>query len=174
MRTFPRAAQRVVPWKNGRGSTREVVVLPEGASIADFTVRVSVATVSEDGPFSPFPGVDRWIAVLDGPGMDLDVDGALVPLDPGVGVAFSGDAQVSGRLRGGSVRDLNLMARRGVVEVDARIAEVDVLVADAPTLVFVLDGALGPLGPGDAAALEPGERLAGPARALVATIKELP
>ena len=174
MRAFPSSAQRVVPWKNGRGSTREVIVLPEGASIADFTVRLSVATVADDGPFSAFPGIDRWIAVLDGAGMDLDVDGARVPLDPGVGAAFSGDAAVIGTLRDGPVRDLNLMVRRGAVAVDPQLVTIEALVATSPTVVLVLDGALGPLGPGDAALLDPGERLLGVARAFVTTLEARP
>ena len=32
----------------------------------DWTLRISVADIDADGPFSPFPGITRWFAVLDG------------------------------------------------------------------------------------------------------------
>lgn len=140
--------------------------MPEGASIDTFELRVSIASVVDDGPFSSFPGVDRYIAVIDGPGMDLDVDGAHVSLDPGVLVRFSGDASTTGRLRGGPVRDLNLMVRRPST-VTATFGDVRGITATEPTVLWVAEGALGPLRAGDAAWLEPGDRLAGSARTLL-------
>ncbi|WP_344566156.1 HutD/Ves family protein [Streptomyces axinellae] len=56
-----------MPWKNGSGSTREVAAQPVGSRLADFDWRVSVADVGGDGPFSPFPGVDRVITLIDAP-----------------------------------------------------------------------------------------------------------
>jgi hypothetical protein len=41
-------------------------------------VRVSVADITTDGPFSAYPGVERWFAVLDGGGVELnDANGAV-------------------------------------------------------------------------------------------------
>ena len=50
-------------WRNGGGRTRELLAWPDAA---DWKVRVSVADVESDGPFSAFPGVQRWFAVLEG------------------------------------------------------------------------------------------------------------
>ena len=110
-----RARDRVpAPWKNGGGTTREVMVHPPGASFDDFGWRVSIATVARGGPFSIFAGIDRAIALLEG-SMTLTIDGrgdvALSPLsDPH---AFPGDAKTSATLTGGPVTDLNVMTRRG-------------------------------------------------------------
>ena len=60
------------PWRNGGGVTRELLALPEGG---DWRVRISVADVASNGPFSTFAGVDRWFAVLDGAGVELTIDG---------------------------------------------------------------------------------------------------
>ncbi len=169
--------QRTVPWKNGRGVTREALVLPNDANAEPFQVRVSVATVDEDGPFSRFPGVDRWIYALDGAGMTLCIDGADHPLLPGVLLAFSGDADTVGRLVDGPVRDLNLMVRRPHAA-SVALGPVRSLVADVPTVVYLLTGALAAdgadaLNAGDCAWLSPGERLDGDATALVARLPDL-
>ena len=107
---------RRMPWKNGGGETVEVIVHPQGASLADFGWRVSMATVASDGPFSVFPGIDRTLAVLSGDGMDLSIEGLgekrLTPQSEPL--AFPADAPTTARLAGGPITDLNVMTRRGV------------------------------------------------------------
>lgn len=68
----PRAEQRRMPWKNGAGTTTELVLHPAGG--AEFDWRLSVAEVERDCDFSRFPGVDRSILVLSGGGFALLVD----------------------------------------------------------------------------------------------------
>lgn len=94
------------PWRNGGGTTRELLrwpaALAAGANVRnadaadDWLVRVSVAEIACDGPFSAYPGVDRWFAVLDGAGVTL-----LLPPGPRDG-ASHGDsrAEANGELRG--------------------------------------------------------------------------
>ena len=60
------------PWKNGGGTTRELLAWPDADR---WRVRLSVAEVAADGPFSRFDGVQRWFAVLGGAGVQLVVDG---------------------------------------------------------------------------------------------------
>ena len=80
---------RVMPWKDGGGSTTEIAIEPAGASLAEpFLWRVSSARVEASGPFSRFPGRARlltlrvrllqgkWVefSVVDaGPGIDDEV-----------------------------------------------------------------------------------------------------
>ena len=97
------------PWRNGGGTTRELLAWP---SSADWRVRVSVAEIACDAPFSAFPGVERWLAVLEGAGVELRIDdvayrqgGAAPPL------RFAGDAATRCRLLDGPTLDLNLMLR---------------------------------------------------------------
>ena len=52
----------------GGGSTTEIAVAPPGAGFDDFDWRVSLATITQDGPFSAFPGIDRTLALVDGDG----------------------------------------------------------------------------------------------------------
>ena len=104
-----------MPWKNGGGETVEIAVSPEGAGLADFDWRVSMATVATDGPFSIFPGIDRTLSILDGEGMTLFIKGraperltqASEPLP------FAADAPTSATLIEGTITDLNVMTRRG-------------------------------------------------------------
>ncbi|MET9053034.1 HutD family protein [Streptomyces bacillaris] len=108
-----RAADRTpVPWKNGGGLTREVAAAPAGADGSDW--RVSLADVTADGPFSLFPGVDRTLTVVEGPGMDLVVGGEHHIVDePLWPHDFPGDRPTDGFLLGGPVVNLNVMYRRG-------------------------------------------------------------
>jgi uncharacterized protein len=106
VRTADVAAQ---PWKNGGGTTRELLAQPAGA---DWRVRISVAEVAAAGPFSAFPGVTRWFAVLDGAGVVMTIAGGERRCTPGdESIAFAGDADTQCRPIDGPTRDLNLMLR---------------------------------------------------------------
>jgi environmental stress-induced protein Ves len=102
------------PWKNGMGSTREIARFPSHAGSEDFLWRVSVAEVDSAAPFSLFPGIDREIALLEGDGFTMTLDGArehalVTPFEP---FAFAGEASVEVTMAGGATRDFNLMIRR--------------------------------------------------------------
>jgi hypothetical protein len=84
-----------------------LLVRPRGDA---WQVRVSVADVSVNGPFSRFPGVQRWFAVLDGAGVVLTIGSTEHRLDAGSDAfSFRGDVAVRCRLVDGPTRDLNLM-----------------------------------------------------------------
>lgn len=98
-----------MPWKNGGGTTRELTTWP-GA--ADWRVRLSVAEIERDGPFSPYPGVQRWFVVLKGAGVELDVGGVTHRLTrDSQPLCFDGASAPACRLIDGPTRDLNLMLR---------------------------------------------------------------
>jgi hypothetical protein len=97
------------PWRNGGGTTRELLAWPSEQA---WRLRVSVADVSRDGPFSSFPGVERWFAVLDGSGVELAIGGQSHRLTADAPpFRFSGEATTTCRLLDGPTRDLNLMLR---------------------------------------------------------------
>lgn len=97
------------PWRNGGGVTRELLAWPDKD---DWRLRISVADIEGDGPFSAFPGVQRWFAVLQGDGVALTIDGEEHVRRAGdAALQFSGAAAVSCRLLHGTSRDLNLMLR---------------------------------------------------------------
>jgi uncharacterized protein len=100
-----------VPWRNGGGRTQELLMWPR---VSDWLVRVSVAEIEADGPFSSFGGTDRCFAVLDGAGVVLSLPQGDVRLTANDGaVSFAGEAAPMCRLIDGPTRDLNLMVRRG-------------------------------------------------------------
>jgi len=97
------------PWRNGGGITRELLTWPPGP---DWRLRLSVADIQADGPFSRFEGVQRWFVVLDGAGVELHIAGQPQHLTPtSAPLCFSGDAPTDCRLIDGPTRDLNLMLR---------------------------------------------------------------
>ncbi|MGC5700011.1 HutD family protein [Pseudomonas sp. NFXW11] len=98
-----------MPWKNGGGSTEEIT-RDAGTGLEGFGWRLSIADIAESGGFSSFAGYQRIITVLQGAGMQLQVDGQdvrpLLPLDL---FAFSGASQVNCNLLDGPIRDFNLI-----------------------------------------------------------------
>ncbi len=107
----PLALAAVAPWRNGGGSTRELVTWPGGG---DWAWRLSVADVERDGPFSAFDGVARWFAVLEGAGVRLDVAGQPHVLTAdSAPLAFDGGVATGCTLIDGPTRDFNLMTVRG-------------------------------------------------------------
>ena len=146
MRKFTAADYRVMPWKNGGGTTTELYVEP-GAD-ASFLWRVSIADVAADGPFSIFAGYDRHIMEIEGSGMVLD-GGPNGPIDVNpkfVPRSFSGDWSISSRLVAGPVRDFNLMSRRESVESSLTCVEVMASLQlgepSVATFAYLLDGGL--------------------------------
>ena len=123
LQRFDTASLVPTPWKNGGGSTVEIVCRPDGATMESFDWRVSIATIAQDGPFSVFPGVDRAIMLLDGDGLALrSADGVIPRLDhkidhqldqPHIPFSFAGDASLECRLLGARSTDFNVMTRRG-------------------------------------------------------------
>lgn len=95
------------PWRNGGGVTRTLLTRPRGD---DWQVRVSVADVAVNGPFSRFPGVERWFAVLEGAGVVLTIRNTEHRLDASdQALSFPGELAARCRLVDGPTRDLNLM-----------------------------------------------------------------
>jgi environmental stress-induced protein Ves len=118
-------------WKNGGGTTRELLAWP---SATDWQVRLSVAEVKADGPFSRFDGVQRCFAVLSGAGVRLVVNQQAHVLTPASDpLAFDGGADTQCTLLGGATQDFNLMVRGG----DAVLQRVQtpMLLAAAPAFL---------------------------------------
>ena len=106
------SAAMPVPWKNGGGVTRELLRLPADDT-DDWTLRISVADIAADGPFSPFPGVTRWFAVLEGAGVRLAFPERTLNVQRGdAPLCFDGADGPGCTLLDGATRDLNVMVRR--------------------------------------------------------------
>jgi environmental stress-induced protein Ves len=145
---FSRGRLRAAPWKNGGGATREIACWPPGSGLDDFDWRASIATIATSGPFSVFPGVERTIVLLDGPGVLLRaapdarggggdgerfehrLDRRYEPLDFSGDLALDGtllpvDPQVHGGAGGDADAlasiDFNVMSRRGRCRADVRV-----------------------------------------------------
>ncbi len=98
-------------WRNGGGQTRELLTRPEGAQ---WQLRISLADIDRDGPFSAFPGVQRWFGVVAGAGVSLRFGNEQTTLTPdSPPLHFDGAAAPECVLVDGPTRDLNLMLRSG-------------------------------------------------------------
>ena len=128
--------RKPVPWRNGGGVTRELLAWP-GAD--DWRVRMSVAEVAQDGPFSRLDGVQRWFAVVDGAGVRLRLDGAVHELTQrSAPFGFDGGATTDCALVAGATQDFNLMLR-GCVGRMQRLRGAQRLHCHASMLVAIYD-----------------------------------
>jgi environmental stress-induced protein Ves len=121
MKKFTSKDFRTMPWKNGGGSTTELAIFPQGASLDNFMWRLSTATVASDGPFSFFPEIDRSLAILSGDSLTLttqhpkEADAVLTQMrltSESEPYRFAGEDVVMGKLSQGLIVDLNCMTRR--------------------------------------------------------------
>ena len=130
LRLLTGADFRRLPWQNGRGTTLELIRRDDPAGALLW--RLSVADVVEPGPFSPLPGIDRVITLIDGEGFDLDFAGAR----PGVALrsfeplAFSGDWQTTATVVHGPSRDFNVMTARGKLAAEVNVVGASLAPAD--------------------------------------------
>jgi environmental stress-induced protein Ves len=137
------------PWRNGGGVTRELVSHPLAASAQDgaWDWRVSIADLTKSGEFSPFPGMERVLTVIEGELLLLNVGGSEQPLEKYRPFRFSGEAPSSASLPTGDIRNLNVITRAGSYKGYTSIVE---LSKKRPHPLFA--GQLGVLLQGEAAA----------------------
>jgi len=135
-----------MPWKNGGGTTTEIWKAASPAG--EMLWRLSIADVASDGPFSEFPGIDRWIMVISGKGMELAIEGLGAkrldrPFEP---LFFPGDAKTDCRLIDGSIRDFNFMIARsfgeGTLQVLQLTAGMAAPLGENTAAVYVLAGSV--------------------------------
>jgi uncharacterized protein len=106
-------------WANGKGKTVEMWRQDRNGAML---WRLSRAAVVENGAFSLFPGVDRNLTVISGPGFDLAGDVTL-RADPMQPVAFAGDITVSAANVLAPCEDFNVMVRRGAMRAEVRVCD---------------------------------------------------
>jgi environmental stress-induced protein Ves len=137
MRTIDRAAWREQPWKNGRGTTLEIVRWRLATDIDrhatrgaegrmhwafddtnddDYDVRVSLADVRESGAFSTFPGYRRHTFLVGRAPIRLGDISLVAPGDisllaPGDHVELPGDRAIEATLSAGPTQLLNVLVR---------------------------------------------------------------
>jgi environmental stress-induced protein Ves len=124
------------PWKNGRGVTTELWRLERDGRLL---VRLSRAAVVEDGPFSLFPGIERSLTVLSGPGFRLTGPGLDLRCEPLVPVAFPGDVPVTAtETNGQQSDDFNVMTARSLPGPQVALARNDSLPAGGTLALYAL------------------------------------
>jgi uncharacterized protein len=107
-------ANSVAPqaWRNGGGQTRELMAWPLGESA--WQLRISLADIERNGPFSAFQDVERWFAVVEGAGVRLRfANEEKLMTSASAPFCFAGGAPPDCELIDGPTRDLNLMIRSG-------------------------------------------------------------
>lgn len=130
VQAIPRAAQRDEPWANGGGVTTVILREPDDA---DWKIRVSIAKVEQEGPFSELPGTRRTLVPLDAPMTLRFSGGATLHARRFEKLEFDGSPAPTGSLPEGATRDFNLMLRGDArAELLARTLAGSMLLPDEP------------------------------------------
>ncbi|MDQ2971692.1 MAG: HutD family protein [Pseudomonadota bacterium] len=111
LRSLPSAKRRREPWANGGGFTEMILREPDNA---DWKIRISIARIKQDGPFSEWPETHRLLAPLDAPMTLRFGDGREWQAARLQVLCFDGTPAPFGVLPEGPTRDFNLMLRNGV------------------------------------------------------------
>jgi environmental stress-induced protein Ves len=126
-----------MPWANGRGTSYEIA--SDRNDDEEWTWRLAMAPVNEDGAFSRIECVNRFLAVVEGAGMLLSVDRKKLQCKPMQVVRFRGDAITDATLTDGPITDINLMIRRKEADGEMAIVSEAGLLKDA-SIVVALGG----------------------------------
>ncbi len=118
---------KVVPWKNGLGTTLELAsALAAGSeNTAGFLWRISIADMVQSNEFSLFPNTSRVLTVVSGEGMVLKEkeagnSHACLPFNP---VSFPGSTALYGELMHGPVQNFNVMVDSRCASAVVRVIE---------------------------------------------------
>jgi len=122
-----------MPWANGRGTSYEIA--SDRSAAGEWTWRLAMAPVNEDGPFSRIECVNRFLAVVEGAGMLLSVDRKKLQCKPMQVVRFRGDAITEAVLTDGPITDINLMIRRKEAEGEMAVVSDSGLLNEASIIV---------------------------------------
>lgn len=140
MQVIPYKSLTATPWVNGGGITREIAAERDDHGIL---WRISLADVSQEGPFSHFAGLQRILTVFDGGGMLLETSDGPLTAAPMMPLPFAGDLPVEGRLPFGPIRDLNVIFRAAHILADVRALKGPTRILPEPQrqILFLVAGA---------------------------------
>ena len=134
------------PWKNGRGTTRE---LAQRLVHGQMLWRLSFADITQDGAFSRFPGLSRIHTIATGRGLTLRGASGEYTAQPHKPVEFDGGLSLDATLTDGPCQAFNVIFDPQFVQAKARVVQAGTIDVECKeNVLFVLSGQLGmgPLG----------------------------
>lgn len=111
MRKYNEESFTQMSWKNGGGSTLELICIKDMNNEVKF--RLSSAQVKTDGPFSTFSHLDRILMLTKGNGFKLHFPSQKLLINSiHSPVSFAGEEEVLCHLIDGDCEDFNVMTNR--------------------------------------------------------------
>mgnify|MGYP000908241803 CR=1 FL=1 len=134
---------RSMPWRNGKGFTSEIAIFPTQSTAVEnnFSWRLSSADVVENGLFSYFPNCHRYLAIIDGQGLNLRFENEKKLITQNSFIHFSGEEKVHCELINGKVKDLNLIVKKNAHHIQFEILNTTVNgLLKGTSIIFVIEG----------------------------------
>jgi len=128
------------PWKNGRGTTRE---LAQRSKQGQMVWRLSFADIAQDGAFSTFPGLSRIHTIATGQGLTLRSTGTEYLALPRNPVEFHGGLLLEATLTDGPCQAFNVIFDPLLVQATASVLNAGSIdLAGGEKVMFVIAGQL--------------------------------
>jgi environmental stress-induced protein Ves len=108
---------KTMTWANGKGVTVEMLRVDENG----LKWRLSRASVVENGDFSIFPGIERSLTVISGPGFELLGARLSLSAKPLIPIAFAGDTPLRAANVTAASDDFNVMTARHLPRPDVTV-----------------------------------------------------
>lgn len=113
MRKLLSASEYLIkPWKNGQGTTQEIIVWPPDSS-EKFIWRMSLADLKESGAFSLYPEYNRILVLIEGAPIGLDQSGSHIELPLLTPLSFDGAINTYAHVKSPGM-DFNLMLKKEI------------------------------------------------------------
>lgn len=131
------------------------LAISDGGDVNEFDWRLSIAGVTEDGTFSNFAGIQRYLFLLTGNGIKLihqpssefentEKESSHCLLEPLDLATFDGGFMTNATLIEGPITDFNLMVKPGAFEVKIKVIADNGLIEDFPladvNFVYAVNG----------------------------------
>eukprot|EP01119_Soliformovum_irregulare_P005634 TRINITY_DN17392_c0_g1_i1.p1 TRINITY_DN17392_c0_g1~~TRINITY_DN17392_c0_g1_i1.p1 ORF type:complete len:200 (+),score=24.84 TRINITY_DN17392_c0_g1_i1:11-610(+) len=147
MEKISKESYLVMPWKNGQGTTTQLIIHPPNSSLDDFEWRISCANVSSSGPFSTFQKHDRILYLLEGADhIDLTHEGEevrhrILRQEIGGGYRFKGSIPTYSDIPS-PILDLNVMYLKDRFEVSSNLfqSSTEVPLVPGTNIIYCIEG----------------------------------
>lgn len=106
------------PWKNGKGVTRDVLMMPDGADHSNFDLRVAFSPITQSARFSTYEGVERVLTVVKGDDLTLEFDHQTEHLRLFESMRFGCELPVVGTPGTSNVEVINVMVRESRYKIE--------------------------------------------------------
>lgn len=133
MKILDATSFKIMPWKNGKGKTTELFREDIDGEMA---FRLSQAVINENGFFSIFERMNRYLVILQGKGCSLEMGGSNYVIGTKEILHFSGEEKVHATLLEDPVIDFNIFYNPEIYSCEVRWVSNEKIGCDTKAYIY--------------------------------------